>query len=367
MKATVGRIELTRTLRWIQTYLKANGMIRHLEIHLEVRPDDLRFIVQQDEHSRLEVSLPAEQTTVGAILINTQKLLRFIKVLPGEFVDLACGKPPRLIVTSENCRFDLSCSEDKEPVALKQKKRKTIATFTGTELRQTLTKLVPSMGTDAFSRSDLCSVHFHNKNEKLTLCTTDGQRLTLVAFKDQIPPEEPCNIPSSVIKAIRPAVAYHGKWTILTGEKTIEIHTERYHLLALAHNKYRFPNYSTVIPPLNKTKVATLDVQRLKKALVRCTVLKNHTMCTRFTFNGDSLVLSVGGHENQYTETLDNIPCTLPQFTVGMNCRYLLEIIKGVDAKKPLEMYFSRPLDPLLFPSGDDTFVLMPMRLHDRL
>jgi DNA polymerase-3 subunit beta len=363
MQATLGRTELVQTLKAVQAYLKAKRIRNTAEVYTRTSTNSAHFTVQIDEVERLEVSLPASETKPGEVQVDIHKLLRFVRSLPDELIEIDCHCPPKLTIQTDTGRFTMACREAERRPTGDKNSGEIVAELSKSELGSTLKKLVPSMSTD-FVRMGLCVLHIATHDGKLLFCTTDGHRLAMVTFPRPEPPASPVNIQSDNITALKAAVRLHDQWSILSGEGHVEIKSHRYRMVCREY-EHPFPDFKHVVPTDDQiSATATVNIPELKGALHRCALLRDAVMAARLDFSDHSMVISARCNGSEYREVVKDARCT-NSAVIGLNPRYLLDVLRHVNPREPLRIQVTGPLSPIRIPSGDDTYILMPMRIDD--
>ena len=127
----------------------------------------------------------------------------------------------------------------------------------------------------------------------------------------------------------------------------------------------RYPDYQRVIPIL-ADKVATVDREELRQALLRTSILSSEKYKgIRLGFSVDRLSLQAHNPEQEEAEEELEIEYGQEPTAIGFNVGYLIDVLSAVDEERVEFRFTDSNSSALLRGSGreDQTFVVMPMRL----
>ena len=127
-----------------------------------------------------------------------------------------------------------------------------------------------------------------------------------------------------------------------------------------------FPDYSRVIPTAND-RILKIDTRSLSEGVDRVAAIATteKTRAVKLTLGRDKVTLSVTSPENG--TAAEDVPAeySSPEFEVGFNYRYLLDILGQVGSDQ-VDVHLADAAAPTLIRESDDSralYVLMPMRV----
>ena len=127
-----------------------------------------------------------------------------------------------------------------------------------------------------------------------------------------------------------------------------------------------FPDYSRVIPAAND-KLLRIDRKSLAEGVDRVAAIatSEKTRAVKLALGRDKITLSVTSPENGTAAEEVSAEYTSPEFEVGFNYRYLLDILDQIGTDI-VDLHMADAAAPTLIREGDSSpalYVLMPMRV----
>ncbi|MBL8639683.1 MAG: DNA polymerase III subunit beta [Alphaproteobacteria bacterium] len=127
-----------------------------------------------------------------------------------------------------------------------------------------------------------------------------------------------------------------------------------------------FPDYARVIPQGND-KIIEVDPKLFSSAIDRVsTISDGKSRAVKITLNGKIMTLSATSADAGSAKEEIEVRSEMPNFEVGFNARYLLDITSQVDSEGGCRLSLSDPSAPTIIEDTSDPsalYVLMPLRV----
>ena len=229
----------------------------------------------------------------------------------------------------------------------------------GTTCRVDGANLVKLIKKTVFAAADDKGVRM-TVSDNLRLCATDGFTLA----ESSIPCEE--GTASSATATIPPKALLE----LSDATDAVEISVSSKHFIAQTRDYTLFSRLMSTaweidvdkIIPKNTASVKT-DFKALTSALERVQILAStETQPVKMSLSRDAIELSVrttiGSASDSVTGETDS------DLVIGINARYLVGVLKAAETDSFL---VSSPVSPLVFKDDSSTYILLPVRLRERI
>lgn len=373
MKATVERATLLKCLGHIQSVVERRNTIPILSnVLIEAREQGLRLMATDLDLQVVE-TIAAAIDINGATTVSAHTLFDIVRKLPeGSQVELAVSGEKMTVVAGRS-RFSLATLKRDDFPVIAETELPTRFTLTAGDLKELIDSTRFAISTEE-TRYYLNGIYVHavaGPPAKLRAVATDGHRLARIEMDL---PEGAADMPGVIVP--RKCVAEVRK---LLDECAADAPVE----LSLSASKIRFrfpseatltsklidgtfPDYTRVIPTAND-RLLKIDARTLSEGVDRVAAIATteKTRAVKLSLSRDRVTLSVTSPENG--TAAEDVPAeyNAPEFEVGFNYRYLLDILGQVGADQ-VDVHLADAAAPTLIREGDDSralYVLMPMRV----
>ncbi len=372
MKATVERATLLKSLAHIQSVVERRNTIPILSnVLIEARADGLRLMATDLDLQVVE-TIPAVIDVNGATTVSAHTLFDIVRKLQeGSQVEIAVAAEKMTVVAGRS-RFGLPTLKRDDFPVIAETELPTVFDLPATDLKQIIDSTRFAISTEE-TRYYLNGIFMHavdGATPKLRAVATDGHRLARIELDL---PEGAKGMPDVIVP--RKAIAEVRK--LLD-----EVDSGAAVTVSLSPTKVRFrigevtltsklidgtfPDYSRVIPTGND-RLLKIDTKSLAQGVDRVAAIATteKTRAVKLTMGRDKVTLSVTSPENG--TAAEEVPAdyTSPEFEVGFNYRYLLDILGQVESEQ-VDVHMADAAAPTLIREGDDSkalYVIMPMRV----
>jgi DNA polymerase-3 subunit beta len=347
-------------------------MLTHLSLEahasgtLELRATDLEI--------GLRCRCPATVTTPGACTVEARRLYDIVRALPAGELHLSTSTTEHagltLTLRGEQSRFRLLSLDPREfPQLLAPQDKMSTVLLPVATLRGMIARTLFCVPLDEM-RPHLHGVFCEPyATDSVRLVASDGHRLAMV---DRSVPGRPAGLPSVLLPA--KGIAEARKLLEGTTEEIVTVALSATiatvsvgdTTLTLRLGATEFPNYRAVVPAPgpHRLNVGRTDlVAALRRLLILTT---ERARGVTLTIRPHTLTLSVAtGELGEGTEELP-IAYSGPPLTIGLNGRYLLDLVVAVDPAEQVMLALSDATTPALLWTEDDPgyrYVVMPMRI----
>lgn len=370
MKATVERATLLRCLGHVQSVVERRNTIPILSnVLIEADGDGLRLMATDLDLQVVE-TIAATVASPGATTVSAHTLFDIARKLPeGAQVELAVANE-KMTVVAGRARFSLATLKRDDFPVIAETDLPTSFTLPAATLRQLIDGTRFAISTEE-TRYYLNGIFLHvvdSAEPKLRAVATDGHRLARIEFDR---PEGAGGMPDIIVP--RKCVAEIRKLLEeADGDVAVSLSASKIRFklgTATLTSKLidgTFPDYSRVIPTAND-KLLKIDVKSLSEGVDRVAAIATteKTRAVKIALGRDKVTLSVTSPENG--TAAEEVPAeyTSPEFEVGFNYRYLLDILAQVGSDQ-VDIHLADAAAPTLIRVNDASnalYVLMPMRV----
>jgi DNA polymerase III subunit beta len=373
MKATVERATLLKCLAHIQSVVERRNTIPILSnVLIEARETGLRLMATDLDLQVVE-TIPAAIDLNGATTVGAHTLYDIVRKLPeGSQVELAVAGDKMTIVAGRS-RFSLSTLKRDDFPVIADTELPTAFTLAAGDLKAMIDATRFAISTEE-TRYYLNGIYVHaidSASPKLRAVATDGHRLARMEIDL---PEGAAAMPGVIIprkcvgevRKLLDECAEDAAIDIALSTTKIRFRFSSEATLTSKLIDGTFPDYTRVIPTAND-RLLRIDLRSLSEGVDRVAAIATteKTRAVKLALGRDKVTLSVTSPENG--TAAEEVPAeyTSPEFEVGFNYRYLLDILGQVRGDQ-VEVHLADAAAPTLIREGDDAralYVLMPMRV----
>ncbi len=314
----------------------------------------------------LSTTLAASVSEGGMLTVPARLFGELIKSIPGDDVELVADDDT-LHITGGNYKANLKGLSAEEFPLQSFNEVTNLARVSGDLFKRAIGRVAIAAGVDE-GRPILTGVHCELSGTTMRLSATDGYRMMQESLPVLSPVED--------IAVIIPAKTLQELGRIIRTGDEVEI--------GLANNQLVFrlpetvfygatlsgnyPQVSAIIPENFKATIV-LDSEDLRQAVkVSYVFAKESANILRITLAKDELVIEATGAETGDNTGRVDAMITLDDnyFSIGVNAKYLLDALNGVDTPQTVIKLVSSGNPLILSPMGDDSdfkAVIMPMAI----
>ncbi len=375
MKATVERATLLRCLAHVQSVVERRNTIPILSnVLIEAKDSGLRLMATDLDLQVVE-TIAAHVSAPGATTVSAHTLFDIARKLPeGAQVELTVAGD-KMTVTADRYRSNLATLPRDDFPVIAETDLPTKFTLDAAKLREVIDGTRFAISTEE-TRYYLNGIFLHvvaGEPPRFRAVATDGHRLARIELDL---PEGAAGMPDVIVP--RKCVGEVRKLLDeVDGPVEIQLSPSKIRFKlggegsggAVLTSKLidgTFPDYSRVIPTAND-RLLRIDRKSLAQGVDRVAAIATteKTRAVKIALGHDKVTLSVTSPENGTAS--EEIPAdyTSPEFEVGFNYRYLLDILDQVGSDV-VEVHLADAAAPTLIRVDDQAsalYVLMPMRV----
>jgi DNA polymerase-3 subunit beta len=366
MKLIVSKEELQEKLANIQNIVEKRNTMPILSHFLLEAGKDGSFITATDLETALREPLSLKVEKEGKICIPARKMFEIVREADG---DLACESIDEqwLRIKTGASNFRLACLSAKEFPAWPGMEDMEEISIDAKTLAGLIGKTVYAAG-DSDTRYTLNGILFHVTTlGRLHVVGTDGHRLATIAktIEGTFAEEKKMIVPKKAASELRKILEKR--------EGNVRMAMSKNHVLFSAGDiqfltrliEGTYPNYEQVVPSAND-KSAVIEKEGFSKALRRVSLMaKDRTNAVKMELADNRLIVTSSNPDMGEASDEVVIAFAGENTTLGLNARYLLDIIEAMSADKVI-MEFQGALNPVLLRDEQDAdyrCVIMPIRI----
>jgi len=370
MKATVERATLLKCLAHVQSVVERRNTIPILSnVLIEAKGDGLRLMATDLDLQVVE-TIAAHVDSPGATTVSAHTLFDIARKLPeGAQVELSVTND-KMTVTASRYRSNLATLPRDDFPVIAETDLPTVFLLPAEELRRIIDSTRFAISTEE-TRYYLNGIFLHviaGDESKLRAVATDGHRLARIELAA---PAGAVGMPDVIIP--RKCVGEIRKLLDeVDGPVEISLSATKIRFRlggAVLTSKLidgTFPDYSRVIPTAND-RLLKIDRKSLAQGVDRVAAIATteKTRAVKIALGRDKVTLSVTSPENGTASEEVPADYTSPEFEVGFNYRYLLDILDQVGSDQ-VDVHLADAAAPTLIRENDSSaalYVLMPMRV----
>jgi len=367
MKATVERATLLKCLAHVQSVVERRNTIPILSnVLIEAKADGLRLMATDLDLQVVE-TIAAHVDQPGATTVSAHTLFDIARKLPeGAQVELA---------VASRYRSNLATLPRDDFPVIAETDLPTVFSLPAEDLRRIIDSTRFAISTEE-TRYYLNGIFLHvvdGAEPRLRAVATDGHRLARIEL-----PAPPGAVGMPDVIVPRKCVAEIRKLLDeVDGPVEVSLSASKIRFRlgndakagAVLTSKLidgTFPDYSRVIPTAND-RLLRIDRKSLAQGVDRMAAIATteKTRAVKIAMGRDKVTLSVTSPENGTASEEVPADYTSPEFEVGFNYRYLLDILDQVGSDQ-VEVHLADAAAPTLIRESDTSaalYVLMPMRV----
>ena len=375
MKATVERATLLKCLAHVQSVVERRNTIPILSnVLIEAKADGLRLMATDLDLQVVE-TIAAHVDQPGATTVSAHTLFDIARKLPeGAQVELAVAND-KMTVTASRYRSNLATLPRDDFPVIAETDLPTVFSLPAEDLRRIIDSTRFAISTEE-TRYYLNGIFLHvvdGAEPRLRAVATDGHRLARIEL-----PAPPGAVGMPDVIVPRKCVAEIRKLLDeVDGPVEVSLSASKIRFRlgndakagAVLTSKLidgTFPDYSRVIPTAND-RLLRIDRKSLAQGVDRVAAIATteKTRAVKIAMGRDKVTLSVTSPENGTASEEVPADYTSPEFEVGFNYRYLLDILDQVGSDQ-VEVHLADAAAPTLIRESDTSaalYVLMPMRV----
>jgi len=330
------------------------------------------YLTATDLEVGMRASYPATINQPGKITVSAKKIYEIVKELPekeitfkskdNSWIEISCGKSLFNIVGLSSDEFPhFPDINDNNMIPVN-----------GNILNEMIEKTLFSISNDD-TKYNLNGIYFKkikdNEKSALRLVATDGHRLALIQRKMEIPDIEELDqgiiLPRKGINELK-KIAEDSEENILIGfiDNSFVIKKENTIVVMRLVNG-DFPDYNRVIPK-NNEDIAIINRDLFLHVLKRMSILLSEkSKGVKIEIKNNKIEISSSNPDLGDAREEMEINYSGPEIVIGLNARYMIDIIQALDCEK-IKLAVKDNMSPgLITPEIEDGFlsVIMPMRL----
>ncbi|MBQ2809313.1 MAG: DNA polymerase III subunit beta [Clostridia bacterium] len=365
----------------LYTVAGKNTMATIEGVHLVCTEDGKCKIETQDLEKGFRTSIIANVEEEGDVVINANKLLQIMKVMPAGNVKVSVDSNFSTRIESGLSHFDIKALPGDQFPPLPEIIGERGFLISQSMFRRLVNRIYFAIGQND-SRPVFNGAYFKITNDQLLIVACDGNRLAYCEKNVQL--ENRCHDGMSLnLRFIVPGKTLSDilKMTKDTDE-TMEIRISRRYII-FHFGAYMFfsktidaeyIDYNRILPSTHRV-VTYLDAQSLRGALERSSLIVEDRLAgsirayVKFTVEGKELLVSTTSANGN---VFDTIPITHEDdegIVIGFNCRFMLDALKVCDDCE-LKMSYNNPLKGVLIEPQDCEdatykYFVMPIRMNN--
>ncbi len=373
MKATVERATLLRCLAHVQSVVERRNTIPILSnVLIEAKDGGLRLMAT-DLDLQIVETITAHVASPGATTVSAHTLFDIARKLPeGAQVELSVAAE-KMTVTADRYRSNLATLPRDDFPVIAETDLPTKFSLDAEALRDIIDGTRFAISTEE-TRYYLNGIFLHvvaGETPRFRAVATDGHRLARI----ELPvPEGAAGMPDVIvprkcvgeIRKLLDEVDGPVEIQLSSSKIRFKLGAEGGAVLTSKLIDGTFPDYSRVIPTAND-RLLRIDRRSLAQGVDRVAAIATteKVRAVKIALGHDKVTLSVTSPENGTAS--EEIPADYasPEFEVGFNYRYLLDILDQVGSDQ-VEVHLADAAAPTLIRVNDASaalYVLMPMRV----
>jgi DNA polymerase-3 subunit beta len=358
-----------------------NTMATLESVHLVCTEDGKCKIETQDLEKGFRTFIVADVIEEGDILINANKLLQIIKVMPAGDIKISVKENLTARIESGASHFDIKAIAGDQFPPLPELRGDRGFVIQQNMLRKFVNRVYFAIGQND-ARPVFNGAFFHITDDKMLLVACDGNRLAYcekeIALENKNSSGMSLNlrfiVPGKVLSDII-------KMTKDTDEPIDIRLTRRYIIFTFGEYMYlakmidtEYIDYNRILPQNNKI-VTYLDSATLRSALERSSLIVEDRLAgsirafVKFIVEGETLQVSTTSANGNVFDTIPVRREDDGQITIGFNCKFMLDALKVCDDCE-IKMSYDNPLRGVLIEPQDKEdatykYFVMPIRMNN--
>lgn len=373
--------------KMLEKLVRAMGAVSQKNTHpftegvlLETAGDRLKISTYDMEKS-VRASIEAEILIEGACVINAQRLLSIVRILPENEITLAVDEELLVTIQSGRSSFSLHALPAKDFPQMPVIVGKESFTLEQCVLKKMLAKTFHSIA-QIDQRPVLCGAFFKLEKDEIKVVTCDSYTISVCDYKtpvlSMIENLERTSfiVPGKTVTELMKMLSdEEGQFlTIMITAKNIIFNMENLVFSSrLVEGEYI--DYDRLIPK-DQPIEAVLDAKAFTDALERAALISEEKIAgttknyVKLSLSGDIMQISSKSVNGNIVE---EIPAEHngDDIVIGFNCRYLIDTMRAVDSEKVclklITPFTSATFEPIDDEKRDDSYLYMvlPLRMKE--
>lgn len=373
--------------KMLEKLVRAMGAVSQKNTHpftegvlLETAGDRLKISTYDMEKS-VRASIEAEILIEGACVINAQRLLSIVRILPENEITLAVDEELLVTIQSGRSSFSLHALPAKDFPQMPVIVGKESFTLEQCVLKKMLSKTFHSIA-QIDQRPVLCGAFFKLEKDEIKVVTCDSYTISVCDYKtpvlSMIENLERTSfiVPGKTVTELMKMLSdEEGQFlTIMITAKNIIFNMENLVFSSrLVEGEYI--DYDRLIPK-DQPIEAVLDAKAFTDALERAALISEEKIAgttknyVKLSLSGDIMQISSKSVNGNIVE---EIPAEHngDDIVIGFNCRYLIDTMRAVDSEKVclklITPFTSATFEPIDDEKRDDSYLYMvlPLRMKE--
>ena len=373
--------------KMLEKLVRAMGAVSQKNTHpftegvlLETAGDRLKISTYDMEKS-VRASIEAEILIEGACVINAQRLLSIVRILPENEITLAVDEELLVTIQSGRSSFSLHALPAKDFPQMPVIVGKESFTLEQCVLKKMLAKTFHSIA-QIDQRPVLCGAFFKLEKDEIKVVTCDSYTISVCDYKtpvlSMIETLERTSfiVPGKTVTELMKMLSdEEGQFlTIMVTAKNIIFNMENLVFSSrLVEGEYI--DYDRLIPK-DQPIEAVLDSKAFTDALERAALISEEKIAgttknyVKLSLSGDIMQISSKSVNGNIVE---EIPAEHngDDIVIGFNCRYLIDTMRAVDSEKVclklITPFTSATFEPIDDEKRDDSYLYMvlPLRMKE--
>ena len=324
---------------------------------IESTEDGLKMATYDMEKS-VRSFVEAEVIIPGGCVINAQRLLSIIRILPENVITMTVDENLLVTIQSGRSSFSLHALPAKDFPQMPVIAGRESFTMEQCELKKMILKTSHSIA-QIDQRPVLCGAYFKLEKDNIRIVSCDSYKLSIGNLRTPI---------ISVIDSLE-------RTTFIVPGKTV---TELFNMDNLVFSSRlvegEYIDYDRLVPK-NQPIVADVNTKEFTDALERAALISEEKIAgatknyVKLTFTDSSLQVT---SQSANGDIFEEIECshTGENISIGFNCRFLIDTMRSVTTEK-VRLGFSSPFASATFEPVDDEsedsylYMVLPLKIKE--
>lgn len=372
--------------KMLEKLVRAMGAVSQRNTHpftegvlMETCEDGLKLSTYDMEKS-VRALIEAEIVIPGACVINAQRFLSIVRILPDSVITLSVDEDLVVTIQSGRSSFSLHALPAKDFPQMPVIVGRESFTMEQCALKKMITRTMHSIA-QIDQRPVLCGAYFKLEKDSIRIVTCDSYTLSMCTLHtpivNMIETLERTSfiVPGkTVVELVKMLSDEEGQFlTIMVTQKNIIFNMDNLVFSSrLVEGEYI--DYERLIPK-NQPIEAVLDSAEFTEALLRAALISEEKIAgstknyVKLTFTGDSLqITSKSANGNIFEEV--SASHTGEDIAIGFNCRYLMDTMHAIDTEKVcvklLTPFMSATFTPMDEEADDQyLYMVLPLKMKE--
>lgn len=368
--------------KMLEKLTRAMGAVSQRNTHpftegvlLETAADGLK-LSSYDMEKSVRALVEAEIILEGACVINAQRLLSIIRIMPDSTITMTVDESLLVTIQSGRSSFSLHALPAKDFPQLPTIAGRESFTMEQCALKKMILRTMHSIA-QIDQRPVLCGAYFKLESDNVRIVTCDGCTLSMCDLKTPIVTVDKLERTSFIVpgKTIAELVRMLSDEpnvfiTIMVTAKNIIFNMDNLVFSSrLVEGEY--VDYNRLIPKDQPIR-ATVDAKAFTDALERAALISEEKIAgtaknyVKLCFVENALQVTSKSANGNIFEEIESEHIG-EDIVIGFNCRYLMNTMRAIDAEKVeiklLTPFMSTTIEPISEEGADDKYLYMVLPL----